>query len=369
MKFALALLLVFGTNIAYAQDWVSLARHLATSDHSADLNVSMRNLDGQNLRLFTAVEELMDAVAGTKDLSFSQDLQSAAVSGLQTIADPILLYRSLPVSRPLAKDLGDINAQLVIVLSAIAKVTLPEPLNSKSSVWIRFENALRKLHIAKLIKRGQQSGASSPTMDFLELLRTQAEQSRLQNPHRLMPELDRADRRAVSIILGGFLWRFRGAGGYDDFGTQERRELFVRQGFQALARLNGASEFVADAIGSSLKWGVQLTSWGAYHDMGRLPGDSKYADFIQMESLGRGMTGYTKRVMNFAGLKNTVLITVAGAGMASCYYDAWERIPHNLQVGVKLPKPLLFIFGGPTNWGEFCTGASLGLALSQILQH
>lgn len=347
--------------------WLERAREVARQNFRDDVDLVATVLDGQNLLLMKAIQEMMDRFALIQDLNFSQDLQLEPVDIQQMIAEPILIYRGEKPFRPRSSDLADFDRMLATILNVISKTQLPEPFASQTDLKIRFENALRKMHIENLLTAAIDGGASNDLISFLTELQHSADVARQKNAGRIRPELDVQDRRAVSAFLGGFLWRFRGAGGYDDFGTQERRELFVRQGFAALARFNGAPSSRADAIASALRFGVQTTSWGKYHDMGRLPGDDKYSDFRQMERLGRNMVSGTRQSLGSAGYSKAALISQTGASLASCYYDSWERIPLSLRVGANFPKPYLFIFGGPTNWGEFCMGASLGLALAEIL--
>lgn len=321
-------------------------------------------VNGQNMTLFQGALQMIQAFEQAPVLS--QERQTQNVSAREILANPFLLYRNLEDLDLSRVDMSDVDAMMTAVFRVLAKADLPAGFLN-SPLKIRVDNAIRKMNLAVFTKLAENVSEKRETRELLAELQRDAEASSALNRGLVHPELNASDRQALSAFLGGFLWRFRGAGGYDGLGTNARRDLFVQKGFAAIARLNGAGSS-ASAIAMAIRAGVQNTSWGQYHDMGRLPGADRFADFVQMEKLGRDMMGWAKQTLKLSGYGDkAVYATMAGATMASCYAYAWEKIPVTYQVGTNLGAPYLFIFGAPTNFGELCTGASIGLALHEII--
>ncbi|WP_413613429.1 hypothetical protein [Bdellovibrio sp. HCB-110] len=357
-----------------AANWVDLARQAQLTNAQGDMTPVSEVMDIQMVTAFQLVTELMSSFAQVQNFQFQQQLQTQPVSAEKLLESPILLYRHRNLPNVSQKTYLHFDLMMTSVLGILSRVEFPEPFPSENKIKIRVENALRKIHMSELLptaqKLAQQPNASESAKQgyaFLLNLKSQSDRDRAQNYGLPHPELNRADRHALSAFLGGALWRFRGAGGYDNLGTNDRRDIFVGSGFTAIATLNGANAEEASAIGTALKWGVKLVSWGEYHDMGRLPGKNKYSDFKAMEKIGRDVTSRVKDVLIQNGFPNSALISAAGSSFASCYYSSWERVSPQLRVGADLTPPFMFIFAAPTNFGEFCSGASLGLALSESL--
>lgn len=357
-----------------AANWVDLARQAQLTNAQGDMAPVSEVMDIQTVTEFQLVAELMSSFAQVQNFQFQQQLLTQPVSTERLLESPILLYRHKTLPRVSQKTYLHFDLMMTSVLGILSRVEFPEPFASENKIKIRVENALRKIHMNELLplarKLAQQPNASESVKQgyaFLLSLKSQSDHDRSQNQGLPHPELNRADRHALSAFLGGALWRFRGAGGYDNLGTNDRRDIFVGSGFTAIAILNGAKAEEANAMGTALKWGVKLVSWGDYHDMGRLPGKNKYSDFKAMEKIGKDVTSRVKDVLIQNGFPNPALISAAGSSFASCYYSSWERVSPQLRVGAALTSPFMFIFAAPTNFGEFCSGASLGLALSESL--
>lgn len=365
---SLSLITISFTSPSWA--WTERAQSLAQKGFSEDSSVQTLSLDGQTFYMFKGVLEAMNSLS--VQASLSQDLKTAAPSESEILANPFLIYRSQNFQTPNSAIYANPNSLLASVLGVLSKVDLP-PAFEQSELKIRVDNALRKIHRQRLLRSAQnlakQNPSSLPAQKALALMNSlyQNAEANARRNQGAIPELNADDRRALSMFLGGFLWRFRGAGGYDNMGTNDRRSVFVQAGFASIALINGASAQSAASIGEALRSGVQWTSWGAYHDMGRLSGDNKYSDFANMTEVGREMTRSLKSAVGYTGSAKTALITLAGGLLGSCYYYSWEKIPTQ-QVGANLKGNYLFIFGGPTNFGEFCSGMGLGLAISEVLQ-
>lgn len=355
---------------ASAWAWTDRAQSLAQKDFSDDSSVQSLTLDGQAFYMFKGVLEAMNAFSS--QTSVSQDLKTTAVSEAELLANPVLIYRARGFEAPSMNTYSSPDGLLNSVFGVLSKVEMPLAFE-QSELKVRVNNALRKIHRQRLLRMAQglakQNPSSATAQQALAVMNSlyQSAESNARRTPGVFPELNANDRRALSMFLGGFLWRFRGAGGYDNLGTNDRRSIFVQAGFASIALLNGASAQSAASIGEALRSGVQWVSWGAYHDMGRLSGDNKYSDFANMTEVGRGMTRSLKSSIGFTGSPKSALITLAGGLLGSCYYYSWEKIPSQ-QVGANLKGNYLFIFGGPTNFGEFCSGAGLGLAISEVLQ-
>lgn len=362
------------SSYSQAAIWVDLARQAQLANAQGDMTPVGEVIDIQPVMEFQLVAELMSSFAQVQNFQFQQQLQTQPVSAERVLESPILLYRHRSIPNVSQKTYLHFDLMMTSVLGVLSRVEFPEPFASENKIKVRVENALRKIHMSELLpmaqKLAQQPNASEAAKQgyaFLLALKSQSDRERAQNPGLLHPELNRADRHALSAFLGGALWRFRGAGGYDNLGTNDRRDIFVGSGFTAIATLNGANADEAGAIGTALKWGVKLVSWGDYHDMGRLPGKNKYSDFKAMEKIGRDVTSRVKDALIQNGFPNPALISAAGSSFASCYYKSWERVTPQLKVGAALTPPFMFVFAAPSNFGEFCSGASLGLALSESL--
>ncbi|MFN7728537.1 MAG: hypothetical protein ACK5P7_05230 [Bdellovibrio sp.] len=350
--------------VAQTPAWLQRARLVAVDPAGGSSLVSWQER-GQSLQIFSDALQMIQAFEGAPLVS--QERQTGALSELEVLENPLLLYRTLPDSDLTLAAMSEVDEMMTAVFRVLAKTDFPARF-LESPMKARVDKALRKMHLSQMIDMAKRQQVSNEVLFYLRELGQESAKSRVQNHELVHPELNSSDRQALSAFLGGFLWRFRGAGGYADLGTNERRDLFVQKGFAAIARLNGAPTSTAAAIALVLRAGVQSTGWGRYHDMGRLPGEDRFHDFIQMEKLGRGMVRMTKQTLQFLGYsKDAIYITLAGATMASCYAYAWEKIPLDYKVGVDLGEPYLFIFGAPTNFGEYCTGASLGIALHKIM--
>lgn len=348
---------------AQVSEWLQRARAVRGLVPQ-DMTLVTLQENGQTMTLFQGALQMIQTFeqAPTR----SQDRQTQGAGAREILGNPILLYRSLEDADLSRVDMSDVDAMMTAVFRVLAKTDVPAGFVN-SPMKIRVDNAIRKMNLGTFSKLAENVGERREALEFLAELEKEAEASISRNRGLVHPELNAGDRQALSAFLGGFLWRFRGAGGYDGLGTNARRDLFVQKGFAAIARLNGAGSS-ASAIAMAIRAGVQNTSWGQYHDMGRLPGADRFADFVQMEKLGRDMMGWTKQTLKLSGYGDkAVYATMAGATMASCYAYAWEKIPVSYQVGANLGAPYLFIFGAPTNFGEYCTGASIGLALHEII--
>jgi hypothetical protein len=347
-------------------------------DSVRDYSVQTRTLTGAEISLPLPILEIFEALR-RGDLAevfpvFPDSCAHQASGSDPTlcleIASPLEAYtkRSAPTINETT--MSTVEGVLDAILTVGTKTDWPSAV--RKVIWVRrLENLVRKVRFAEWQRR-LETALNQAQLDDLARAELFAARTFLSEIARHSPVdsklpfplLTKNDRFALSLFLGGVMWRFRGAGGYDDFGTRDRRRLFARAPFEAIARLNGASPSFAHQIGWSIWFGL-MQSWGRFHDLGRL-NDTLDSDFAEMKNRGEFASRFTSHLAGIYGYSPREM-KEAGQHMASCYYYGWEGTDPNLKVGAHLRKPYLFLIGAPSNFGELCTGASLALGLAKTL--
>jgi hypothetical protein len=173
------------------------------------------------------------------------------------------------------------------------------------------------------------------------------------------------DRIFLSTALGAFLWRARGGGLFHEpSNTNVRRLTFTHYPWEALGKVSGGDK--AGWVGTKL-WLELFSPWGKFHDMGRLPGNDKISDLKDMRDRGVDQLSGVRSTLKDGGF-DVSRIDAAGPMMGDCYWYGWEKL-EKIQMGVELDnqRPYQHAIAGPTQWGEFCTGASFGYAISRSM--
>jgi hypothetical protein len=357
-----------------ALDWLS--------KDSQPRNFSERSIDltGTRLSVYDPILEILEAFHRQDAAELFPEFQdvcsmqsnSQDPSLCREIATPLTAYKDREAPEISDATMTTVEGLLAAVLTVGTKTEWPSAI--KKVAWVRrLENLVRKVRYDEFQKRldtvlAHSALASGERAELIEaqrfLLKFGKEAAPRGLRHLPYPLLSKQDRIALSMFLGGVLWRFRGAGGYDDMGTRDRRRYFARGPFEALARLNGASAAFSHQLGWSTWFGL-MQSWGRFHDIGRL-NDSVASDFAEMKNRGEFAARFTSRLVGVYGFSSGEM-KAAGLQMASCYYYGWEGIDNTVKVGSHLTSPYLFIIGAPSNFGELCTGAALATGLAKTL--
>ncbi|MFH1807954.1 MAG: hypothetical protein ABIJ09_04375 [Pseudomonadota bacterium] len=185
-------------------------------------------------------------------------------------------------------------------------------------------------------------------------------------PELLHPALSDRERELLAFYIGGIYWRMRGAGlsAYPPDPGQGtlRRYLYVFYPYQAIADLCAGSD--SARVGSTTfiqeNWG-----YADWMDMGRSPGNDKYADLVEMTNRGKRQILMVEPLMADRGYDTRALVA-GGLHMGPCYFYAWDVLRWFV-LGEDLQDPYMWFLEGPTAVGEFCMGASLGLGYARTM--
>lgn len=185
------------------------------------------------------------------------------------------------------------------------------------------------------------------------------------------PNLSDADREFITMYVGGIYWRLRGGGVVTQDSTQFRRIFFTWTPMKILGELNGGS----DARSMGFLTFIRLFKmWGQYFDMGSDPtGNDKYWDLNKMTERGVFQVKSDVKKLDRMGYDTTAL-RMSGLQMGACYYFPYDQnLPRLKYVGAidsiypVAGSPYLSVLKGETDWGEVCTGMSIGLGMSRSL--
>lgn len=180
----------------------------------------------------------------------------------------------------------------------------------------------------------------------------------------MYPSLTDQDRKFLATALGAFLWRSRGGGIFHEpTNTNIRRSMFTLLPWEPLGKVSGGSK--ASGFGGKL-WAALFSPWGKFHDMGRLDGD-KVSDLKEMRNRGVEQLSSIRSDLKSGGFDPNS-VDVAGPMMGDCYWFGWEKL-EKITMGVDLDnqRPYQHAIAGPTQWGEFCTGASFGYGMADAM--
>ncbi|MCA2979107.1 MAG: hypothetical protein INH41_02455 [Myxococcaceae bacterium] len=206
-----------------------------------------------------------------------------------------------------------------------------------------------------------------------------------------VPSLTDEERQFVAFWLGGVYWRMRGGGLLSLGSTQNARTYFTRRPFREVARLaNGTNvgERAADAVYCGL-----FDGWGQWMDMGTTMNPSAppeenqdmYGDLVGMTNRGREQVAAKTTATSLCYLLNVSGNKHAEEQLRDANYDTRPLFAAGLQMGpcylyslnplggfrwyttAQTQPPYSDFLEGFTALGEFCTGASLALGLTQSL--
>lgn len=333
--------------------------------------------------------------------STDQDLQkalSAVAQSCAILAKPELLFAKSRVVEPSFFGFSDVEDALELLITGLLLQNLPlsffdegETLALKAALLkLKYSDVKSNLNSTKnLLQRSLQTNSLLPhekstlerlagTFDqvFAQVMDLNAKskqryvqdaqavqasgRSRSQLPY---DNLTDADRRILTIYLSGHFWRLRGGGLVDKpSGTQATRYHYTQVVMNLLSDLNAGSDAIrhGDDHFSNL---IFEKGWGPWMDMGRNPNQASEAhDLLYMTRRGADQVGSLVGKMNSSGF-DTDPIEISGIQMGICYLFAWEKLT-DLKLSPQVNKPFAPFMDGPTAWGEWCFGTSLGKGLS-----
>lgn len=179
------------------------------------------------------------------------------------------------------------------------------------------------------------------------------------------PTLTRDERRLLAMYLSTMSWRSRGGGIYKKvpgvFATQKLRVKYIWNAYTTILDLLGSGKAT-----SGMAFGLYTRGFRGWHDFWDMGTNDRHTleeDFKLMTERGVYQTASAVATAQGYGIK-TAPLAAAGARMGACYLYGWHAMPKVKPAwGPELEIPFKNIGGGPTQWGELCFGASLGLGL------
>jgi MYXO-CTERM domain-containing protein len=195
------------------------------------------------------------------------------------------------------------------------------------------------------------------------------------------PALTAEERKFVAFWLGGITWRMRGGGLIPLGQTQKARTYFCEKPLRRIGDLAGGAK--GEEAGHRVFLNI-FDGWGDWMDMGTTPGGQDlYEDLVQMTDRGRQQVadapspvpgipipglGLTSAV-TYLDKENydTTALTTGGLDMGACYAYALGALSDFRYADTPMAPYNGSLIEGFTAIGEFCTGASIALGLTETL--
>ena len=195
------------------------------------------------------------------------------------------------------------------------------------------------------------------------------------------PTLTDHERTTLSMTLIATFWRMRGGALIRMPGTQIARSLFAGLPLSKITQLNGgdlirASE--ANSLGEAHRYALMWRGWGKFQSMGNSPGQGdRFENLVGMTDRGAYQVESGRSMLRDHGF-DTTMYEIGGLQMGPCYYFArWapiaitlgmnHEVDSSLKVKADAANPYEYYIDNSTSWGEFCSGAAIGLGLSKTL--
>ncbi|MDB4938314.1 MAG: Tryptophan synthase alpha chain, partial [Labilithrix sp.] len=195
------------------------------------------------------------------------------------------------------------------------------------------------------------------------------------------PALTAEERKFAAFWLGGIYWRMRGGGLIPLGQTQKARTYFCEKPFRRIGDLAGGAK--GEEAGYRMFLNI-FDGWGEWMDMGTTPGGQDlYEDLVQMTDRGRHQVADTPSPVSgipIPGLGitsavayldkenyDTTPLTTGGLEMGPCYAYALNALSDFRYADVPMAPYNGSLIEGFTAIGEFCTGASIALGLTESL--
>ena len=195
------------------------------------------------------------------------------------------------------------------------------------------------------------------------------------------PSLTDHERSMLSMNLIGTFWRMRGGALIRMPGTQMARSLFAALPLSKITQLN-AGDLIqtseADSLGEAHRFALIWRGWGKFQSMGNSPGQGdRFENLVSMTDRGAYQVEAGRAMLRDHGF-DTTFYEVGGLQMGPCYYfSRWSpititlgmnhEVDSSLKVKTDRDNPYEYFIDNSTSWGEFCSGAAIGLGLSKTL--
>ena len=340
----------------------------------------------------------------TKPESFVEDLIKDGfapgvpkAANLETIED-LLAISGLPLSRiPLPGNFADNRSspELRLIIQKIRAEKLHTQLRSDSIALERISNRLAgypKCSTSEAAKIDSRIDALKEFDQQLTLIestgktRAQADLNQLVKRGRTrgilpFPTLTDHERATLSMTLIATFWRMRGGALIRMPGTQIARSLFASLPLSKITQLNGGDliqSSEADSLGEAHRFALIWRGWGKFQSMGNSPGQGdRFENLVSMTDRGAYQVESGRSMLRDHGF-DTTMYEIGGLQMGPCYYYArWAPIAitlgmnHEVDSSLKVKgdgtNPYEYYIDNSTSWGEFCSGAAIGLGLSKTL--
>lgn len=185
--------------------------------------------------------------------------------------------------------------------------------------------------------------------------------------------LTRADKAILSGVAASLSWGIRGNRIWMKKSSSQQREDFSGRVFKMIANFNEVPPSLAKKIGNA-NMARARKGWGEFYDIGTNHGGID-TDLELMTERGSYQVGNSDDLLAASTIKilkeagyDTSPFHIGGLQMGICYLVAQHEPEFKKNFyGTEWKTPLVGFLSSRLGYGEYCTGAALGIGLSYTL--